>query len=705
LRIDSVSIKNYRGIRECEVSLSNFVCIVGENNAGKSTILLALSLFFTGNKLSVSEYYDKNEEILITLSFKNIEDSEFERIQNAENRAKVKELVQNGEITLTRRYDLDGNSDLLHRRLVPKDVRFQQAIEQLKGKRGAEIESILIEVLPEYSEKFQGIKMQGSAKEVIKDIISNLSIDQFDEQDVELAPNVQTSLKIILPETIFIPAVTDITDEVKTKESATFGKLIGILLKDIEHAPEVKSIISSFNNLNLLLNRSQDETGKIIDNRIVQIKEIEGIINTNLRDGFPNVTLDIEIPPPELKQIFSSAKVFLDDGVKNSVESKGDGLKRSVTFALLRSYVQLKRTQEHVDSEEESRPERPYLFLFEEPELFLHPAAQRILFDSLKALSEDNQVVVTTHSPLFFSPNSTGTFIKVSKLQEAGQKPYGYVRYLDFLKDISAKDAFQLLCYENNSAALFAKKVLLVEGDSDFIYLKHIAKILNEKWDFEACNIPIVRISGKSNVKRFKQFFEKFGVEVHTLLDLDAIISGFELLGVEESIIQKRIAFLEVVDGLAETMGVSGDLSRHKIKELLRRYSFKQKYDRLKELAVQVAAGNQVTQENVMEIELLFSEETDAARKEVLNRELDIEYKDELLRDLRRRHVYILSKGVIEDYYPQGVLGEDKPSKALNACKLVREYADIQKLCPKVFENNIELLEFEDIFCRIFGFR
>ena len=48
MRISKVRILNYRGIKNDELCSSPFVCIIGENNAGKSTILLAISLFFSG---------------------------------------------------------------------------------------------------------------------------------------------------------------------------------------------------------------------------------------------------------------------------------------------------------------------------------------------------------------------------------------------------------------------------------------------------------------------------------------------------------------------------------------------------------------------------------------------------------------------------------------------------------------------------------
>ena len=42
-------------------------------------------------------------------------------------------------------------------------------------------------------------------------------------------------------------------------------------------------------------------------------------------------------------------------------------------------------------------------FILEEPELYLHPQAQRSLFDSLQELSAENQVLLCTHSSSFIN--------------------------------------------------------------------------------------------------------------------------------------------------------------------------------------------------------------------------------------------------------------------------------------------------------------
>ena len=72
MKLTHISITNYKGLHETECKLSDFVCAVGENNAGKSSLLQALILFVNGTKLSKAEFYDPDVEILITVTMTGV---------------------------------------------------------------------------------------------------------------------------------------------------------------------------------------------------------------------------------------------------------------------------------------------------------------------------------------------------------------------------------------------------------------------------------------------------------------------------------------------------------------------------------------------------------------------------------------------------------------------------------------------------------
>lgn len=719
MHISSIKIKNYRGIKSDELDTSIFTCIIGENNAGKSTILLATSLFFSGSSLSKSDFFNEEEAIEIELTFSEIKEGDINRL-SPDHRERIKEIIIEDKLTLTRYYNTDGKSDLLCSRLAPKEGKYSKNVvgELMKGKRGKEIAQSVIEILPQHKDKLEGLTTQKDVYAKLDEIIAELPAEQKEMKLSPLPTGIENSVRILLPEPIYIAAVKDLKDDVKSKESATFGKLLSILMRFLENSEHFEKITDSFNDLHKLLNVVR-EAEQITDNRIEKLQDIERQIGAFLSENFPKSKIEIEIPKPELKQVFTNARILIDDGVRDIIETKGDGIKRAVTFALLRTYVEqykeqkreaaetkLAGAEENPMAEEEPLEvsEQPYIFLFEEPELYLHPSAQKILFEALEKLTEaNNQVFVTTHSPMFFSPHSTGTFVKVIKEYPAQGKPYGKFLTVNLLKEIGAKDAFQIICYENNTAAFFANKVLLVEGDSDVIYMKEVAKLLNPEWNFDAKNIPIISINGKSNIKRFIDFYSFFQIKCFCIVDSDALIDGFEKFNIPNEIKTLREQLLNTLDRIAKEQGVQPELPATKIKELVRRYTWKERYYKLKELGLKVKAGNALTEEETLEIDFLFIEEENNLRRRVFtDKAIEIPEKSSLLAELRNQDVFILSHGAIESYYPDGVTGDDKPTKALNAVEILKGHEDCRVHLPSVKVGDEVLCELEIIFQKIF---
>ena len=330
---------------------------------------------------------------------------------------------------------------------------------------------------------------QDAVKQRIQELADSLPDDQKTVTDQALPTGIDKSIIPMLPDPIYIPAVKDLADDIKTTESTPFGKILAILLRVVE--PKLPDAQKLFEELNSKLNRVHHPDGTVVDERLDEVKLIESTVEKYVRQSFADVALRITIPPPELKAVFSSARIYANDGVDGLIESKGDGLRRAIVFSILRSYVELsakltpalaEETEPAVDDGIANvEPASPsYLLLFEEPELFLHPKAQHILFDALRVFAMEPHVLVTTHSPMFFGPEATETFIKLRKVSDTAgsSKPFTQVQPVD-LSDMNAKDQFQIICFENNNAAFFADTVVLVEGDSDYLVMPHIARSLD----------------------------------------------------------------------------------------------------------------------------------------------------------------------------------------------------------------------------------
>jgi predicted ATP-dependent endonuclease of OLD family len=103
MKINYVFIDNYRGIKSGSFKLTQMGCIIGENNAGKSSVLLAVKLFFSSQKLSSGEFYDPNQNINIELHFDSITDGDINRL-DVEHRERIREIIRSGHVKLVRTY-------------------------------------------------------------------------------------------------------------------------------------------------------------------------------------------------------------------------------------------------------------------------------------------------------------------------------------------------------------------------------------------------------------------------------------------------------------------------------------------------------------------------------------------------------------------------------------------------------------------------
>jgi hypothetical protein len=524
-----------------------------------------------------------------------------------------------------------------------------------------------------------------------------LDADQFEMAEAPLPSGIASSISALIPEAIYIPAVKNLTDDLKTSQSTSFGRLLSLLLEDM--TPDLAEVTASLGLLNQLFNRTV-ENGAEIDRRHTKVRGLETLVESLLGRNFPSAKIELKIPPPDLKSILSTAQIYVDDGSRDVIDNKGDGIKRSLTFALLQAYV-LQLSERNATEVDGQTVQRPLLFLFEEPELYLHPKSQRVLFTTLAQIALTHQVVVTTHSPLFFAPGVTASFVRVAK-QEAAPKPIGRLFPVNFALDNERAETFRLARYENADAAFFNRRIVLFEGESDDAYSKHVAKLLDSKWNFDTQNIGLVRVSGKGNFAKFRAFFSSFGIDVKIVADLDALFDGYHHLGASQNCEEPRRIALQAIDARIAQLDTSREPAARQIKDKVNGDSWKRKYSQAKATLRQIQASRMVNDTQLQLLDQLFTWEQDIARVRVciednVARSALVPWLDAL----RLEGICVLSKGAIEDYYPTGISASGpKPERALAAAACVNDIAAAIALSsPLERERNTEL---QEIFSELF---
>ena len=82
----------------------------------------------------------------------------------------------------------------------------------------------------------------------------------------------------------------------------------------------------------------------------------------------------------------SDVEIIIDDGIPTSISYKGDGIKSLVTLAILKDMKSSTGAS---------------IIAIEEPESHLHSGAIHSLIEVIQNISKNNQVIITTHNPLF----------------------------------------------------------------------------------------------------------------------------------------------------------------------------------------------------------------------------------------------------------------------------------------------------------------
>lgn len=142
------------------------------------------------------------------------------------------------------------------------------------------------------------------------------------------------------------------------------------------------------------------------------------------------------------------------------------------------------------------------IFGIEEPEIYLYPQAQRTLFKNFIKMSEKVQIFYTTHNPNFVDAVRPDDILLLRKNSDRGT--YKLEKDAFFNTQNAQKSQYKIYTHFNpeRNEVFFAKKVILVEGDSDKILFSTLCQ---EKWniDLDLMGISLVSCGGKSGVNYF----------------------------------------------------------------------------------------------------------------------------------------------------------------------------------------------------------
>lgn len=226
------------------------------------------------------------------------------------------------------------------------------------------------------------------------------------------------------------------------------------------------------------------------------LEELAQRVQGPLKEFLPSIK-SVQIEISEASRRFSlrrDVSVIVDDGTPTSLEHKGDGVKSLAALGLLKS----RNTKVGAS-----------ILAIEEPESHLHPAAIHQVNEIIRSISENSQVIITTHNPLFVDRSSVRSNIIVSNGAATAAKSISSIR-----------DLLGIKASDNLTHANFA---LVVEGEEDAIALRSLLPFLSDKVGkaLKSNSLIIEPIGGAGNLSYKLSLLKNFLCVCHVLLDDD----------------------------------------------------------------------------------------------------------------------------------------------------------------------------------------
>jgi hypothetical protein len=509
MKIESVTISNWRSIKHLEIVFQDLMIFIGQNNHGKSNILSALLFFFGEIKPQDLDFNGGTQELFVEITFDDLDQTDkttFKKYLTADGSIRVRKFAYVGGNFEYRGYIQNPVEDWL---------REANSSDLSKGEVAAKLP--FHPFLPANGRLTKQNIMDGQAKYIEQNL--DAIVFNFEIEETNFL-GLKSVAKGIFGDIYFIPAVKDATDDFSSKEASAFGKLYSSIIESMSaNNPEWKDTKAKLSSLFSTLNRVNDD-GEDNPHRPEELVNFEKALSAELYAW--GAEIDVEVSPPDIDDVFrANTQVWINDGTRTDIRRKGHGLQRALTFALIKvisdnlKAERAKATPRQIATRTASAST---YFILEEPELYLHPQAQRALFDSLVSLSESkNEVVMCTHASALVDVERYKSICIVKKDSEVVGTQV--CQCTDDIFTGDKKKDFNLSYWINpdRSELFFAKRVLLVEGATD----KTLIPLLAKQLGIFRFDHTLVDCGSKDNIPLYCQLLNKFKIPYIAIYDRD----------------------------------------------------------------------------------------------------------------------------------------------------------------------------------------
>jgi predicted ATP-dependent endonuclease of OLD family len=520
MKLEKITIKNFRRISEAELTLASSSFVIGPNNSGKTSVIDAIDalLSLKSEKVTEADFRlsddgTRSDTIELTGVFSSISE------ETAQSRG-FKGRVIDGKFTYKKTYKLTAVGK-------PKIESFTYPYklkdEFLAVKKVQDLLNLGLsaETISDRLDK-TGID-EKLPKNWEKDFIEVLDFETAQEPIAEENPGgFPSNVNSKLPKVIRIPSLVN-TSDFEGKDKGLLSECLYLLFDDLLSqntlATEIQDRLTE-----LELQMNPETEGSLI-------KKLTIDVNNIIASVFPSCGIDIKPNLQNLSDILKPKyEVSLFSNVKTKIDKQGTGLIRTTAFAMLRYHSNLK-TQKQLET-------RPILVAFEEPEIYLHPSAANLLRDTIYALGSTDQIICNTHSPwmidLTQEPLSLTKMISLAD-NTITCKNYGLTSSFAKLPTDDKLRVKMLQLFDDEiSRVFFAERVIIVEGDTEILAIKNTLKIIPEETRKEIqFKSQVIRARGKASIISLVKYLQDLGIFPFVIHDRDQGTAGAEVFNAQ----------------------------------------------------------------------------------------------------------------------------------------------------------------------------
>ena len=532
MRLRRFEIHNFKCIEYVSLEWEDLLVLIGENNAGKSSVLSAIAIFLSGGSIRDSTLFrrhqtDEGNAIELIGHFDSLTDEE--KVQVA-----VRGRMDGDQWVLKKRYWFEPSEDGETGGWKEQLFSFS-GLEQFAGWPDSDTTwavfpadyQPIINALPN-----KGARPNVGSREALKAAVREQRPDLVSVGAAAWLPNPggggnwKSNANSILPRPILVRAVQEASDETNAKDASTYGKLVNLIVeRNLAQRPEMVALQAALDDVLALFH--PDPANPL--RQAQEVRDLQDRINQSLNEVVGGQAL-IRTEAPELRtMVLPSTSLVIRDvqaGIDTEVGHQGHGLQRTLVITLLQLLADAQAQGLHAAG---ASLQRGTILLIEEPELYLHPQMERLMRDVLHRLAAqpNTQVACCTHSPVFLDiANRYRAIVRMFRTAQGDAACYQVSH--DLFPGVAYQADKQRLqtvarFHPTVNELFFAKSVVLLEEGSAIAAFERGADLMGlfQRHVRLRREVALVDCNGKKNIPAFQRVLNAFSIPYRIVHDGD----------------------------------------------------------------------------------------------------------------------------------------------------------------------------------------